>query len=155
MLRTLFAALFLAGATLALGGARADEKKADDPKALDGEYTLTAGLKGGQPAPEQFLKAVQGVTIKDSVMTIKIKEGDKEDSKMAKLKLDPSKKPAELELIPQDGPEKGKAMPGIYSLEKGELKLAFAESGPQPGPRPKDFTSTAENKVTILTLKKK
>jgi len=154
MLRTLFAALFLAGAALALTAARADDKKADDPKALDGEYTFAAGVKGGKEAPPEVLKSIQSITIKDGVMTIKVKAGDKEDTKTAKLKTDASKKPAEMEFSPQDGPEKGKSYKGIYSQDKGELKLAWVDSDTD-APRPKDFTSTAENKVMVLTLKKK
>lgn len=152
MVRTFLTLWLAAVLALTFTAARADDKKGSD---IDGEYTPVAAVKGGKEAPAEELKVFQGITIKDGTLTFKIKAGDKEDAKTAKMKIDPAKKPAEIDLSPTDGPEKGKTVPGIYALDKDELKLAFMEGPVETLTRPKDFTSTADNKVFVLTLKKK
>jgi len=157
MLRTLLALLFLAGLSLALTASAADEKK-DDKKAgdIDGEYTVVSATKAGKAENDDFLKAVEGITIKDGVFSIKLKMGDKAETKTAKIKVDATKKPAEVDITPSEGPMKDKSIPAIFAHEKDELKLAWVEGGRDKiGPRPKDFTSNGENNVTVLTLKKK
>jgi len=155
MARLLLGFVLAAGMALACNVTRGDDKKADDPKALDGEYTVVSVLRDGKEDESPFRKGIQGVTIKDGTLTIKAKVEGKEDAKSAKLKLDTSKKPAQMDIIPTDGPEKDKATQAIFSTEKGELKMAWTEGPPDKAARPKDFTSTADNKVMIVTLKKK
>ena len=67
---------------------------------------------------------------------------------LAGYTIDPGKKPAHIDLTIGDGPEKGKTLPGLYKLEKGELTLVFAEGET----RPKGFTS--EGDAMLLKLKK-
>lgn len=133
----------VAGVLLAfgLGGiVLADEKAL---KELAGRYKAVSVEKGGVPAPREITEKL-AVTIKDDVITIDIGEGKE---KRAKIKVDPTKKPAHIDLSPDEGPEKGKSFPGVYKLDKDELTLVFAEKGD----RPKDVTSEG---ATLLKLKK-
>lgn len=134
----------VAGVLLAfgLGGmVVADEKSL---KELAGSYKAVSLEKNGTPAPREITEKFT-VTIKDDVMTVDIGEGK---VKTAKIKADGSKKPAHIDISPDDGPEKGKTFPGIYKLEKDELTLVFTEKADA---RPKDFTSDG---TTMLKLKK-
>jgi uncharacterized protein (TIGR03067 family) len=110
--------------TLALGGVvLADEKAL---KELEGTYKVTAAEKGGVAAPKGEVDFT--VTIKGDEMTVKTPNGEKK----AKIKVDPTKTPAHIDLSPTDGPEKGKTFPGLYKLEKGELTIVFAEGDARP-----------------------
>lgn len=116
-----------------------------DLKALSGNYKITGLQKGGQDAPKEVLDGVKGVTIVGDEFTVDT-GGEK---KIAKIKLDGSKKPVTIDLIPEDGPQKGKAMPGILTLEKGVLKIGMSEGGE----RPTEFKK-AEMVITLEKISK-
>ena len=71
----------------------------------------------------------------------------KEEHK-AKLKVDATKTPHTIDILPTEGDSKGKTFPGIYKLEKGEVTLVFTEKGD----RPKDFK--AEGEAMMIRMKK-
>src|SRR5262245_24683261 len=117
---------------LAVPVALADEKD-DAAKKLNGTYAVLDFIRGGK-SDDSKKEAKINFTIKGG--TIEIMEGDKKED-TAKFTLDPSKKPAQIDITPEKGP---KVIPGIYKVEetdKGtELTIAFARNG---GDRPKDF----------------
>jgi uncharacterized protein (TIGR03067 family) len=53
----------------------------------------------------------------------------------SRIRLDPSKSPKEIDITFLDGPGKGSTFPGIYALEKEQLRLCFSHTKD----RPKDF----------------
>lgn len=129
---------------VALGVAADDNEKA--LKELQGEYTLKALSKGGESAPEEVIKAIEGLNIKDDVFSLKVKG----EAKTAKIKVDASKKPAHFDLTPQDGPEKDKTKMGVYKYEKGELTIVLSEEGDRPG----DLEGKSEKQMKIVMTKK-
>jgi uncharacterized protein (TIGR03067 family) len=66
-------------------------------------------------------------------------------------KLDPSKKPAEIDLIPTEGQFKGKAFPSIYQLDGDTLKMCRAQPVQR---RPREFSSKKGSDDIFLILKK-
>jgi uncharacterized protein (TIGR03067 family) len=118
---------------------------AADLKELAGEYKLVGLMKGGKDAPKEEVDAIKGVTISGDKFTVDI-AGDK---KVATIKVDGSKKPATLDLTPDDGPRKGEAMAGIFTFEKGVLKMAVREKGD----RPTDFKGAGDDEM-VITLEK-
>lgn len=135
--------LGLVGVVFAVG--LAGPLAADDAtlKTLAGSYKAVALVKDGKNAPADVVGGVK-VRIAGDEITFTVK--DKEFP--AKLKVDPAKTPAQFDLAPTDGPEKGRTFPGIYRVEKGELTLAFAEKAD----RPTDFTG--RDGVLVVTLKR-
>ena len=131
---------------VSLGGlVRADEKeKEKDAKELDGTYKIASAEKDGKFAEKATIDAVT-VTIKGTEFVLSSAPDEK---KVSKIKLTPDAKLALIDFMPQDGEMKGKTIPGIYKLEKGELTVAMNESGE----RPKEFKS--DNVVIVLKLKK-
>jgi uncharacterized protein (TIGR03067 family) len=119
----------------------ADEKAL---KELAGTYKAVSVEKRGVPAPREFTEKFS-LTIKGDLVTADTGDGP---AKTAKVKVDPTKKPAQIDISPEDGVENGKTFLGIYKLDKDELTLAYAEKGD----RPKDFTSDAS--TTVLKLRK-
>jgi uncharacterized protein (TIGR03067 family) len=118
----------------------ADEKAL---KELAGKYKTVSAEKGGVPIPREAAEKIV-ITIQDDVLTVDVGEGRE---KKAKLKVDPSKKPAHIDITPDDGPEKGKTFPGLYKLDKDDLTIVFTEQSD----RPKDFNSEG---ALLLKLKR-
>ena len=86
-------------------------------------------------------KTVPADKIKDATLTIKgdryiTKTGGKEY--VARIaRIDPSKKPKEIDMSFPSGPEGDKVAAGIYELDGDRLKLVRAQAAGQP--RPTDF----------------
>ncbi|MBX9579309.1 MAG: TIGR03067 domain-containing protein [Gemmataceae bacterium] len=126
---------------LAVGGVvLADEKAL---KELAGKYQAVAVSKAGKDAPDEFVKGVTATVAGDELtITSRGKEN------RAKIAVDSTKKPAQIDISPADGPEKGKSFLGIYKLDKGEWTLVFTEKGD----RPKEFKGGDE--VVLIRFKK-
>ncbi len=137
------AALFAAAVGTAVRADDADKEL----KKLEGVYAVKALTKGGKDAPKEVRDAVHEVSIKGDVLAIEVKG---EGTKKAKIKVDPAKKPARIDITPQDGPDKDKTFPGVYKLEKGQLTLVFTEKGD----RPKDFKTEGEDEMKLVLTRK-
>jgi len=102
----------------------------------------------GGKADDKKKDEVTAFVIKDGEITIK--SGKKEET--AKFTLDPSKKPAHIDIMPGD-----EKVPGIYETketDKGlELTIAFSKDG-KVADRPKDFKGEGERSVVIRLLRK-
>jgi uncharacterized protein (TIGR03067 family) len=148
MQRLTTAALFLA---LALPAVAADDDAKAAAKKLEGSYTVLEGTSGGKPEPKAA--DVKSFVIKDGKITIEVKD---EKEMIAKFTLDPSKKPAEIDLMPEEG-GKTETIKGIYmtkETDKGlELSIAFGK-GPSAA-RPKNFDGKGEDEIAIKLLRKK
>jgi len=135
------AAAFALLAVSLAGLARADEKGL---KELEGTYKVISIEREGKFA-EKAVTETMTVQIKGDEFVVSFSADEK---KVAKIKVTPDPKLSNIDLTPQEGPEKGKTFPGIYKLEKGELTLVYSEKGD----RPKEFKS--DNGAILLRLKK-
>ena len=120
----------------------------DKPAGPDGVYKVTALSKGGKPAPEDVTKGFESVTIKGDKMTMKT---TKEGEKVATIKIDAKAKPATIDISPDDGPEKGKAMLGIWKMEKNVLMIAITEG--KDAKRPADFDGKGPSDILLELTK--
>jgi uncharacterized protein (TIGR03067 family) len=140
------AVVFLA---LAVPIARADEK---DAKMLEGTYEVLSVMFGGRVDDEKK-DEVKAFVIKDGKLIIKMK-GENEKDETAKFTLEPSKKPAHIDITPEKGKEK--TVLGIYETkdtDKGmELTLAFSKADSE---RPKDFKGEGKDDAVIKLFRKK
>lgn len=136
-------AVFLAAASLTV----ADDASDKALKEIAGEYKLKVMEEDGQPGPKAAVEAVESVEIKGDVLTIVLKSGKKEP---AKIKLDSTKSPAWIDLMPEMGDPKKPTLPGIYKFEKGELTIVVVESGE----RPKEFKSAGKDRLLLVFAKK-
>jgi len=127
----------------------ADNDAAKTAKKIEGTYTVVSATRGGKP--DEHAKDVESFTIKDGKITIAMKGGK---DMTAKFTLDPSKKPAQIDLMPEDS--KDETIKGIYETkdtDKGlELNIAFGREGSD---RPKDFKGAADNETSVKFLRKK
>ncbi len=134
-------------AGLALAADDADSKKlAMD---LEGSYKVTAAERSGGPPPGGFLDMIDSVSIKGNKFTIVFKaDGGKNEEHSATFTIDAAKKPAQIDLKPDDG-EKKQVVQGIVALEDGALKICWADDK-----RPVEFKTSKDDKNMLLSLKK-
>jgi uncharacterized protein (TIGR03067 family) len=123
---------------------------ADEPmaelKRLEGSYTMVSSEEKGAKLPEETVKTA----------TLKM-EGDKHTAKVGKVtivgthKVDPTKKPAEIEASDTEGPYKGKTRLGIYKLEGDLFTFCFALPS---NDRPEQFSTTSGTGHIMVVWKK-
>jgi uncharacterized protein (TIGR03067 family) len=148
------------GLLLAGAGCGGSNKPADQPK---GEQSGTPDPKKGDGGAAQGDQAKLQGTWKPVKFMIGTSEHNP-SKKMAafkddmmdfypiadelKYKLDPSKSPKEIDLIPQSGPDKGQVYPGIYKLEGDTLTIISVN---RPGrKRPGSFDMKANDRIARL-----
>ncbi len=129
--------LVLAGtAPLALADDKADKEK----KKFDGTWTMVSGEVDGKPVADEHVK--QGkLTYEGEKITVATPHQSK-DPFTAKLKrVDPSKKPAEMDWVRDAGPGAGQTMMAIYEwVDEDTYRICFDPSGKV---RPKEFKAPA------------
>ena len=133
--------LLLACALLSLG-AQAPKEKETELDQFQGTWKTIKANLGGTEAPAGDLK--------DSDMTIK---GDQavyvqDPKQVATLKIDASKKPAEIDFVIKDK----KVDRGIYRfIDKDTLELCVETEG---GERPKEFAAPKDSNRILFVLKR-
>ncbi|VTR98404.1 Uncharacterized protein OS=Pedosphaera parvula (strain Ellin514) GN=Cflav_PD2062 PE=4 SV=1 [Gemmata massiliana] len=126
----------------------ADTKKVDDEtKAMNGTWELVSAELGGMKLPDEVVKSLT-LVMKDGKYTLKSPGPDDTGT----VKIDPTKKPKELDVTGLEGPNKGKSFPAIYELDGDSLKVCYDLDGKK---RPTEFKSTADTKQFFATYKRK
>ena len=120
---------------------------ADEVKKFEGTWTAKSGEDSGQPLPDADLKDFK-LVIAGEQMTATV------GGRTTKLsyKLDPSKKPATIDITPAEGADKDKVHYGIYLLEGETLKICFSD--PPSKDRPTEFATKAGSKAILFTFQK-
>jgi uncharacterized protein (TIGR03067 family) len=121
----------------------AGDSKRNDP--LAGVWVVVATRNGGKDDAQ--LKD-HTATFADGKVTFISKDG-KEHA--ATYTLGANESSATIDLVPADGPHKGKTPRAIYVIEKNELKLCIGKEGED---RPSTFSSKAGEETVLLTLKR-
>jgi uncharacterized protein (TIGR03067 family) len=137
-------AVFAVGLLIAAAPAKDDAKKSP----LEGTWqAVSIDGPGGGPPPEA-VKQIK-LTLTADKLTETLPDGSKHE---ATYKVDASKKPATIDFVPTDGPNKGKTAKGIYVIEGDTLKIAFSDS--EDAPRPKEFKKDDAAKIGVMTFKR-
>ena len=125
--------LVLAVGLLIVANSSGGDAAKSELKKLEGTWSMVSGEAKGEKLPENTIKGAK-LTIVGDKHTVKIGE----DTIIGTHKLDPTKKPKEIDAMDTEGPFKGKTVFGIYKLEKDEFTVCFASAGKE---RPKEFTT--------------
>jgi uncharacterized protein (TIGR03067 family) len=151
MFRTTWAVLAtvaLIGLTVASAQEKGDAEK--DLKELQGSWTVIKIDEKGKSLPEELVKKVEvklvvkGDKYAQQVTGKVLEEG--------KLKLDPSKKPAAIDMAIETGKDKGKQQRGIYELKGDTLRIHFAAPGADK--RPTAFVTKDDDQGGMLTFQR-
>lgn len=137
---------------LAPGMAGAADEAKEAAKKLEGRYEVVQILVNGQPDKKR--DEVESFVIQNGEMRVQIKNRNRSED--AVFVLDPSQKPAHIDIRPKDDGAKEIKILGIYEVketdEGTELTIAFAREG---GERPKDFKGEGEGNVVLKLLRRK
>jgi len=114
---------------------------------LQGTWVGVSGERDGQKLSTD--QATRGqLIIKGDRYTVR--EGDKV-TEQGTFKIDPTKKPMTLDVMPTEGEHKGMNMLGIYELEGDTLRACLAPSGKE---RPKEFSSKPGSGQSLYIMKR-
>jgi RNA polymerase sigma-70 factor (ECF subfamily) len=114
-----------------------------DKEKIQGTWVIESAKMGGKDLPEEETKGMKMVFAGDKV-TVTLKGEDKEGT----FKLDPSKKPKEIDVEIKGAPNAGE---GIYQLEGDKLTLCIDDAGKQ---RPTEFKSEEGTRHGLIVLKR-
>jgi uncharacterized protein (TIGR03067 family) len=117
-----------------------------DMDEIQGTWKLVALEADGKQAPAEIVAALK-LVFKGNTLTFKPGEPGFTNYK---FKLDPTTKPARLDMTHADGTEKGDTAPGIYLLEGNHLKICIGRAGN----RPTAFATTAKSGQGLYTLER-
>ena len=135
-MRALLVLLVVVGvASVAFSG---DEQADKERKKFAGTWALASGKVDGKPVADELVR--QGkITFSGKKVTLMTPHQSKEAFTGTITRLDPSKKPAEMDWVRDAGPGAGKTMRAIYEWLDGDTyRICFDPSGKG---RPKEFES--------------
>jgi len=147
MMRLPAAVLFLLS-SVAVADDAADKKLLKD---LEGNYAPVSMTRGGQPAPDELTRSA-AFEIRGDTFVFRFSANGKTESKSATILVNTAQKPTAIDMTPKEGPDAGKPMLGIIKVEKDTVTFCWTDEDKPV--RPKDFTSTKENKNYIVVMKK-
>lgn len=131
--------VLLAVAVAATAAAR-DDKADAEAKKLNGTWTLASGRVDGKPVSDEDAKVTTVTWDGDKASVVSPYQS--KDPITAKLtRLDPGKKPAEMDWVRDAGPQKGQTMLAIYEwVDADTYRICF---DPACKGRPKGFEAAA------------
>jgi uncharacterized protein (TIGR03067 family) len=142
----LLAGLALGLLPLALAARGGDAKK--DREQLQGTWRLTRVLAKGEEVPPKLFEGGT-MLVEGDVMTTVTRSAGKEVRQKGKYKLDPAKKPREIDVVSEEGSDKGAKVLGIYDLQGDTLKLALNKDK-----RPTEFTATEKSTTVVFVFRR-
>jgi uncharacterized protein (TIGR03067 family) len=118
-------------------------------KDLQGTWQAIDAEGNGGKVDDDKIKETQ-IVIESNTLGIK---PDGEGRKTT-FTVDASKTPGTINLIPLDGGRKGTIVPGIYSMQDGQLKICINIWGKDPNRRPTEFKTQQGDGCIFVTLKR-
>lgn len=137
-------ALFAVAVGLLLAADAKDDAK-KELKAMEGTWQVTSMENDGQKTPEEEAKQFK-VILKGNEYTLKQLDNT---VNQGTFKIDPSKKPKTIDIMPKEGDNTGATMKGIYELKGDTQKACW---GSPDKDRPTKFSS--EGGYTLIVYKK-
>jgi uncharacterized protein (TIGR03067 family) len=125
----------------------AEDPAAAEYKALVGKYKVEKVLLGGQDITEHLKE-----------MKFEIRAGGKYTAQVGELKddatftVDPAKKPKEMTVKPNQGPNKGQTVKAIYQLDGDTLIMCYDHDKAEK--RQTKFESPEKTSVLLITYKR-
>jgi uncharacterized protein (TIGR03067 family) len=121
--------------------------RGDDAKSMDGTWLPSAAELAGEKFPDEVRKIIK-LVIDDGKYTVTVGKNPDRGT----VKLDPSKKPKEMDITGTEGPNKGKTFLAIYEMTDDEtLRVCYDLSGKA---RPSEFKTEKDTKLYLVTYKR-
>lgn len=119
---------------------------ANDQKAMEGTWLPTAAELNTKALPEEALKTMKLVLAGDQY-TVTVGEAIDRGT----IKLDVTKNPKAMDIIGNDGPNKGKTFLAIYEQNGDTLRICYDLTGKA---RPTEFKTQTEGVTFLATYKR-
>jgi uncharacterized protein (TIGR03067 family) len=143
-MRKSFAGIVCLGLCAVFASAQGDK---GGPK-IEGSWAATSLRFGDKKLPAEILEKIMPVfTFKDGKYASSIM-GKQDEA--GSYKVNAKQKPAHIDLMIEDGKDKGKTQLGLVAVDGGMLKLALAKPGVKD--RPKDFNGGED--IAVVTFKR-
>ncbi|MCI0639437.1 MAG: TIGR03067 domain-containing protein [Gemmataceae bacterium] len=139
--------VFVTAALLA-GGSKDSEQVQKDKRDLQGTWKVISAVQRGELVSQDDIRDTEIVF---SGTHIHVREGGKQSRKF-QFKIDPGKKPKEIDLTVVEGPGKGNIDRAIYQQDGDNLKIRIQENKDEP--RPKDFVEREGDKLSMVVLRR-
>jgi uncharacterized protein (TIGR03067 family) len=130
--------------TLVLAAPPQDSVHSEQEK-LAGDWRLVSVEANGEKLPDQQVNEFS-LTFKGDKFT-SYRGGEK---RTGSYTIDPTKKPKTMEIVPADGPDKGKTWSLIYDLEGNTLRICGREVGKE---RPTGFNTKDQKGIILMVLR--
>jgi len=141
--------LVVAVAACAVGGQ--DEKADKEKKKFAGTWVMVSGQVDGKAVSDEHVKANKP-TYEGDKITVVSPHQSAETIKAKLARVDPSKKPHEMDWVRENGPGKEKTMMAIYEwVDDDTYRICLDPSGKE---RPKEFKAPAGSGYIIHTWKR-
>jgi uncharacterized protein (TIGR03067 family) len=131
----------------AFDGDKDDKATKQELARLQGVWTmleLEANGRQAQPGEMKWILVIEGNQYNPGLGELSLEYT---------FRIDPSLTPKAIDLIPQDGPERGKTIRGIYALEGDTLKICRPLDS--YGDRPAGFTTRPGSNTSRVVWKKR
>jgi uncharacterized protein (TIGR03067 family) len=136
----------LTACLLALSLTQTPQAKPDDATAMEGSWVIEKAEMGGTPFPAEVTKDMTLVLTKGGYV---LKTKGPEDK--GTTAVDATKSPKQLDIKGTDGPNKGKTLLCIYTLDGDTLTVCYDLSGKA---RPTEFKSATGTQQFLATYKR-
>jgi uncharacterized protein (TIGR03067 family) len=127
-------------AFLGVGAGAGEDPAKKELKKFEGAWMMVTGKHDGAKLPDEHVKKGR-LTYMGKAVLVETPHQSKETIKARITRLDPTKKPAEMDWVRSNGPHAGEKMLAIYEfIDDDQYQICFAPAGK---PRPKDFSTKA------------
>jgi RNA polymerase sigma factor (sigma-70 family) len=126
------------------------EKQRTDKDKIQGTWFLVSAVVEGEDRTNGIEKEAHKRIFKGDEFTIERADQPGNHVKV-QYQIDADKKPKTIDMVPGDGPDKGKTVPAIYKIAGDALTICEGDVGRN---RPTEFSSTAENGWILLVFKR-
>ena len=121
--------------------------RCDDDGSLDGTWSPSAAEMAGEKFPDEVRKTIK-LVIADGKYTATVGK----DPDLGTVKLDPSKKPRELDITGTEGPNKGRTIRAIYERDGDTLRICYDLGGQG---RPSELRTTPGTRLFLVEYKRR
>jgi uncharacterized protein (TIGR03067 family) len=124
-----------------------DAKAKEDAKKMEGTWKAVKAEMAGRPWPEEAIKKLK-LQLSEGKYTIL---GEDNQNDYARMKLDPSKNPAVMDITWMNGRNAGSTFPAIYELKGDTLRICYDYSG---SAHPTEFKTRPKTALGLVEYKR-
>jgi uncharacterized protein (TIGR03067 family) len=136
----LLALVLFAASAFAQNDAQKEQAK------FQGMWVIESAQADGKEIPSDVFKSFK-ITFKGDAYTMQMGQEKIEGT----FRLDSSANPKQIDILPENGPDRGRVQAGVYEVDGNKLRISAAQPGKG---RPANFDTKDQPGQTLLVLRK-